>query len=79
MHLPNKLGTTEVQWQIHVARVAQVGYLGEHRRLFNVLVHKVGDFTLQQKTKLLCFPVSCEVCNYIGFIMFFERKQDFVL
>ena len=54
-------------------------YLGEHCRLFNVPVSNVGDFTLQQESKLLCFPISFEMCNYVGFIMFFGKKKDFVL
>ena len=52
-----------------------MGYLGEHRRLFNVPVSNVGDFTLQQEPKLLCFLISFEICNYVGFIVFFGKKK----
>ena len=52
-----------------------MGYLGEHRRLFNVPVSNVGDFTLQQESKLLCFLISFEICNYVGFIVFFGKKK----
>lgn len=55
-----------------------MGYLGEHRRLFNVPVSNVGDFTLQQESKLLCFLISFEICNYVGFIVFFGKKKNFL-
>lgn len=52
-----------------------MGYLGEHRRLFNVPVYHVGDFSLKQESELLCFLISFKICNYVGFIMFFGRKK----
>lgn len=52
-----------------------MGYLGELRRLFNVSVYDVGDFTLEQESELLCFLNSFKICSYVGFIMFFGRKK----
>lgn len=54
-----------------------MGYLGEHRRLFNVPVYNVGDFTLEQESEVLCFLISFKICSYVGFIMFFGRKKEF--
>lgn len=56
-----------------------MGYLGEHRRLFNVPVYHVGDFSLKQESELLCFLISFKICNHVGFIMFFERKKRIFL